>query len=106
MELRTVTKRSGNFVAYDRTKIFNAISGANRDASTPEDKLQPDDVERVTISVELAIGNRENISVEEIQDQVEKSLMAQGFFDVAKQFIIYREKHSQRRRAQNYRRQR
>ncbi len=100
MELRTVTKRSGNFVAYDRTKIFNAISGANRDASTPEDKLQPDDVERVTISVELAIGNRENISVEEIQDQVEKSLMAQGFFDVAKQFIIYREKHSQRRRAQ------
>ncbi len=100
MELRTVTKRSGNFVAYDRAKIYNAVSGANRDASTPEDKLQPDDIERVTVSVELAIGNRENISVEEIQDQVEKSLMAQGFFDVAKQFIIYREKHSQRRRAQ------
>lgn len=100
MKIKTVTKRSGSMVDYDRLKIFNAISGANRDASTPADKLQPDDVERVTVSVELAIADKDGINVEEIQDQVERALMANGFFDVAKQFIVYREKHTQRRLAQ------
>lgn len=100
MKLKTVTKRSGDTVSYDRAKIFNAISGANRDATTAADKLQPEDVERVTVSVELAIAEKDGINVEEIQDQVEKSLMEQGFFDVAKQFIVYREKHAQRRNAQ------
>ncbi len=100
MKLKTVVKRAGNSVSYDRAKIFNAIAGANRDASTPEDKLTPEDIERVTGCVENAIAERESIGVEEIQDQVEKSLMAQGFFDVAKQFIVYREKHAQRRNAQ------
>lgn len=100
MKLRTVIKRSGNTVDYDRGKIFNAISGANRDASTPADKLNPEDIEHVTNSVENAISDHESIGVEDIQDQVEKSLMQAGFFDVAKQFIVYREKHSQRRMAQ------
>ncbi|MBQ7493079.1 MAG: anaerobic ribonucleoside triphosphate reductase, partial [Selenomonadaceae bacterium] len=74
--------------------------GANRDASTPDDKLSEDDLERVTTSVERAIAENEIIGVEAIQDQVEKALMAHGFFDVAKQFIVYRQKHSQRRAAQ------
>ena len=100
MNLKTVVKRSGETVDYDRAKIFNAITGANRDATTPADKLKSDDVERVTAAVENAIGGRESIGVEEIQDEVEKALMAQGFFDVAKQFILYREKHAQRRNAQ------
>ncbi len=100
MKLKTVIKRSGNAVDYDRTKIFNAIAGANNDATTAENKLQPNDIEKVTASVEVAISDFENIGVEEIQDEVEKALMAGGFFDVAKQFILYREKHSQRRMAQ------
>ncbi len=100
MKLSKVRKRSGQRVNYDREKIFNAIAGANRDASTPSDKLSADDVERVTDSVEQAIASNEIIGVEEIQDQVEKSLMAHGFYDVAKQFIVYRQKHAQRRVAQ------
>ena len=100
MKLAKVRKRSGQRVNYDREKIYNAIVGANRDASTPADKLSEDDLERVTNSVEQAIAENEIIGVEDIQDQVEKSLMAHGFFDVAKQFIVYRQKHSQRRAAQ------
>ena len=100
MKLRTVTKRSGTTVEYDRQKIFNAIAGANRDASTPRDRLSAVDVENVTDAVELAIADIDSIGVEEIQDAVEKSLMQHGFFDVAKQFIVYREKHAQRREAQ------
>ena len=100
MKLARVRKRSGQRVNYDRKKIFNAITGANRDASTPSDKLSAEDVERVTDSVEQAIAENEIIGVEAIQDQVEKSLMAHGFYDVAKQFIVYRQKHAQRREAQ------
>ncbi|MBQ3443963.1 MAG: anaerobic ribonucleoside triphosphate reductase [Selenomonadaceae bacterium] len=100
MRLAKVRKRSGQKVNYDREKIFNAIAGANRDASTPSDKLSAHDVERVTDSVEQAIAENEIIGVEAIQDQVEKSLMAHGFYDVAKQFIVYRQKHAQRRVAQ------
>ena len=100
MKLKTVTKRSGSTVVYDREKIFNAIVGANRDATKPEYKLSPQAVELVTNSVEIAISDYDNIGVEEIQDQVEKSLMENNFFDVAKQYIVYREKHAQRRRAQ------
>lgn len=100
MRLAKVRKRSGQKVSYDREKILNAIAGANRDASTPADKLSADDLELVTDSVEQAIAESEIIDVEAIQDQVEKSLMTHGFFDVAKQFIVYRQKHTQRRAAQ------
>ncbi|MBR3498212.1 MAG: hypothetical protein IKO05_04385 [Selenomonadaceae bacterium] len=100
MNLTKVRKRSGQKVSYDREKIRNAIAGANRDASTPADKLSAEDVELVTDSVEQALAEEETVGVEEIQDQVEKSLMAHGFFDVAKQFIVYRQKHAQRRAAQ------
>ncbi len=100
MQLTKVRKRSGQKVNYDRKKIFNAIAGANRDATTPADKLSSEELELVTDSVERAIAESEIIGVEAIQDQVEKCLMAHGFFDVAKQFIVYRQKHSQRRAAQ------
>ncbi|MBR0060571.1 MAG: anaerobic ribonucleoside triphosphate reductase, partial [Selenomonadaceae bacterium] len=100
MNLLKVRKRSGQRVTYDRTKIFNAIAGANRDASTADDKLSDDDIERVTDSVEQELCDCEVLGVEAIQDRVEKALMAHGFFDVAKQFIVYRQRHSQRRAAQ------
>ncbi len=100
MKLTKVRKRSGQRVNYDREKIFNAIAGANRDATTPADKLSAEDLELVTDSVERAISENEIIGVEAIQDQVEKALMAHGFYDVAKQFIVYRQRHTQRREAQ------
>lgn len=99
MQLKTVTKRSGNSVVYDRRKIFNAVAGANRDATTAGDKLKPEDVESVTQDVERAISDRDGIGVEEIQNIVETTLMTHGFFDVAKQYIVYRQKHAQRRDA-------
>ena len=100
MNLKMVIKRSGTKVNYDRNKIKSAISGANRDASTPQDRLKTEDIEIVTEAIEKAISNVESIGVEDIQDVVEKSLMEYGFFDVAKQYIVYREKHAQRREAQ------
>lgn len=100
MRLKTVINRSGSTVNYNRTKIFNAIAGANRDASTPSDRLDDDALEQVTTAVEEAISDLDSIGVEEIQDVVEKALMEHGFFDVAKKYIVHREKHARRREAQ------
>ena len=63
-------KRSGSKVNYNRKKIFNAIAGANRDATTPRDQLSETDLELVTNAVETAIANTDSIGVEEIQDTV------------------------------------
>ena len=52
MNLKMVIKRSGTKVNYDRNKIKSAISGANRDASTPQDRLKAADIELVTEAIE------------------------------------------------------
>ena len=97
MTLKTVTKRYGGQVPYDRRKIVNAIRGANQDAGTI---MTERDILRVTMLVELDIRDRENVSVEEIQDLVEQELMKQDFYDIAKKYIRYRQRHADRREAQ------
>ena len=99
MNIKTVTKRSGHTVPYNRAKIYNAIVGANVDGgSTMSEK----DVDAVTSQVEWDVAERENVSVEEIQDIVEQELMKYGFYDVAKKYITYRQKHAERRAAQKH----
>lgn len=99
MNLKTVTKRSGHTVPYNREKIFNAIAGANVDGgSTMTEK----DIDEVTSQVEWDIKDRDNVSVEEIQDIVEQELMKYDFYDIAKKYITYRQKHAERRAAQKH----
>ncbi len=99
MQLKTVTKRSGHTVEYDIQKIYNAILGANKDAAN---RMTEKDISRVTKCVEMDIQDRENISVEEIQDVVEQELMKHDFYDIAKKYIMYRQKHAERRAAQKH----
>lgn len=99
MNLKTVTKRSGHTVAYNREKIYNAIVGANVDGGSV---MTEKDVDSVTSQVEWDIAERENVSVEEIQDLVEEELMKYGFYDIAKKYITYRQKHAERRAAQKH----
>lgn len=97
MTLKNVIKRSGLTVAYDREKIYNAIAGAAKEL--PE-AITKDDVERITDLTEQQIADHDSLGVEEIQDIVEKTLMEQGFFSVAKCYIMYRQRHAERRVAQ------
>ena len=99
MKLKTVTKRSGMNVPYDRVKILNAIKGANRDGG---EQMSEAYIEAVTGGVEEVIFQRESISVEEIQDIVEQELMKHGFYEIAKKYIKYRQKHADRRAAQQH----
>lgn len=99
MNLKTVTKRFGHTVPYNREKIFHAIAGANTDGGG---KMTDKDIDEVTSQVEWDIQDRENVSVEEIQDIVERELMKYDFYEVAKKYITYRQKHAERRAAQKH----
>lgn len=99
MKLKTVTKRSGHTVDYDRRKIYNAIAGAVGDSN---EEMTRDDIDAVTDRVEIIISPLDNVGVEDIQDIVEKELMKYGCYDIAKKYIRYRHRHEERRRAQKH----
>ena len=99
MKLKTVIKRSGMTVPYDRIKIRNAIKGANSDAGQQMSEAY---IDAVTGGVEAIIAERESVSVEDIQDVVEQELMKHGFYEIAKKYIKYRQKHAERREAQRH----
>ena len=86
-----VIKRNGNKVDFDKNKIIEAILKANKDVQG-----------RQKVSVKLAREIAKNIenydksklTVEEIQDLVEKELMSAEKYDLAKAYIVYREKRA------------
>ena len=84
-----VVKRDGEIVKFDANKIIEAISGANRDVKGREKASIANKKEIVKYIKAL---NKDIITVEEIQDIVEKQLMGIGKFELAKQYIVYREK--------------
>jgi ribonucleoside-triphosphate reductase len=84
-----VKKRDGQIVKFDANKIMEAISGANRDVKGREKASIANKKEIVKYIKAL---NKDIITVEEIQDIVEKQLMEIGKFELAKQYIVYREK--------------
>lgn len=82
-----VIKRNGKTVDFSSEKIKNAIKGAFSDINVDYD-------ENIYKSViwYLRELNKEVLTVEEIQDVIEKSLMKK-FPDVAKAYIVYRYQH-------------
>lgn len=91
-----VIKRDGREVNYDRSKIMVAISKAN-DEVPPEEKITEDVIESIVEYIETR--NRKRMLVEDIQDIIEEKLMAEGKYDLAKTYIIYRYKRELVRRA-------
>ncbi|WP_301051383.1 ribonucleoside-diphosphate reductase subunit alpha [uncultured Dubosiella sp.] len=92
MEIR---KRSGQLEAYDPQKIIEAIrkSFRSREKTPSESELAA-----LLASVELRLKGQE-ITVEQIQDEVERSLMEQGYYDVAKAYILYRDHRTKLRQS-------
>ena len=85
-----IIKRSGTEVAFDITKIENAIRGANRDVAEA-DRLTERQVVYASQNVAEACEKAgHTVSVEEVQDLVEDELMALDKYDVARKYIIYR----------------
>ncbi len=85
-----IIKRNGSEATFDITKIIAAVTKANEVVEENE-RMTPMQIRRIAESVELACQkNNRSMSVEEIQDLVEKQIMAHGAFEVAKRYITYR----------------
>ena len=85
-----IIKRNGSEVAFDIDKISIAITKANEVVDESE-RMTPTQIKRIAESVALQCEKMNRApSVEEIQDLVEKQIMAHGAFEVAKRYITYR----------------
>ena len=92
MEIKnfTITKRDGSKDRFSLDKIMNAIIKAF------DSVKEPVDLGNVSkILSRLDIYN--NIKVEVIQNQVEEALMSEGYYKVAKSFMLYRQQHTEDR---------
>lgn len=85
-----VIKRDKKVEPFDVNKIDAAITKAFNAVNEPIDSDILQDIKD-----ELYINNI--VSVEELQDQLEKALMACDYYDVAKAFILYRRKRTESR---------
>lgn len=95
-----VEKRDGSIVDFDCQKIFSAISKAFDSLH-----MEKDDtiinllVLRATADFQSKI-KKDRISVEMIQDSVEKTLSESGYYPVAKTYILYRKQRENVRKIQ------
>jgi ribonucleoside-triphosphate reductase len=92
MEIKnfTITKRDGSKDRFSLDKIMNAITKAFESVEEPTDLG--------TISKIIShLDMHDDIKVEDIQNQVEEALMREGYFKVAKSFILYRQEHTEDR---------
>ena len=89
-----VLKRDGRQVEFDRSKIFNAVYKAFEQLNKPSDEATQI---AGKIANEIEAGCKNGCSVEDIQDIVEKKLMASSHKDVAKAYINYRQLHKMAR---------
>lgn len=91
--MNQIKKRKGNLVAYDPEKIRVAITSANHDIKKKASDAEIEVIfEAAKNEVEELLTNH-NVSVEEINDIVERSMMKYDCYELAKQFIEYRYRH-------------
>lgn len=87
-----IQKRNGLYQDYDAYKIKSAIQKAFQSLQVQIDERQ---LNELVYDVEKQVY--EKMPVEKIQDVVEETLMKYGYHQVAKAYILYRQKHSENR---------
>ena len=92
MEIRnfTITKRDGTKDRFSLDKIMNAIMKAFESVNEPIDLGS---ISKIISHLDM----QEDIKVEDIQNQVEEALMREGYYRVAKSFMLYRQQHTEDR---------
>lgn len=91
--INEIRKRDGRIVPFDKQKIIDAISRANKEVPPCEqasDSFIDEVADDVCFNVKLICGIP---TVEEVQEIVETQLMIHEMYDVAKAYIRYRNKH-------------
>lgn len=97
LSIEKIKKRDGAIALYNSEKIANAVTAAfvavyGEAASKKSYKDRATKIEQEVDAGYGALPKDHVISVEEIQDDVEKALMRAGEYDVAKAYILYRKR--------------
>ncbi len=87
-----VRKRNGNIVAFDKKKIIVAIQKAMLEVN-----INTDNAYGITDFVYEKIKDKNEVSIEEIQDIIEDTLMSENYPTVAKAYILYRDERKRKR---------
>ncbi len=86
-----IIKRNGQEVLFDSEKIKNAITKANNSIDDISKRLSLQQIDKIVADVTEECNQMGRaVGVEEVQDFVEKAIMKQGTYDVAKSYITYR----------------
>lgn len=93
---KQVIKRDGKAVPFNIEKIVTAIRKAN---AAVEEPARVDEAAIHAIADKIEATEVERLHVEDIQDMVEKELVAAGKYKLAKAYILYRYEHALRRKA-------
>ena len=99
-----VIKRNGTVVPYNDSKIsvaitkaFLAVEGGTAAASSRIHETVAKLAEQVSATFKRRMPSGGTIHIEDIQDQVELSLMRAGEHRIARDYVIYREEHARAR---------
>ena len=94
-----IQKRTGENVAFDKNKVEQALHKAYKGINkSPDLDIIATISEKIHEFAKSKSQSNLLITVEEIQDMVEKFLMLNGEHDIAKSYILYRDKHSEMRK--------
>jgi len=94
-----IIKRNGEEAVFDIQKIEMAISKANNEVPSSE-QLSKEQIHNIAQSIEKHCRTSiSEMNVEAIQDMVEKKIMEESAFSIAKKYITYRYQHELMRKA-------
>ena len=88
--LTRIIKRDGREVAFDRSKITDAIFKAAQVLGGSDYQMAQDLAVQVEAYVERILGEGAVPTVEQVQDAVEHTLIENGHARTAKEYILYR----------------
>ena len=93
-----IRKRDGRIVVFDENKITQAVFKACQSVGDNDLEKAHKVSQQVVSILEITCRGLRVPDVEEVQDLVEKILMENGYVEIAKSYILYREQHAQIRR--------
>ena len=100
-----IIKRNGEEAVFDISKIATAITKANNQVPLNE-QLSREQIQAIAGRIaDVCSQSATEMNVEAIQDLVEKEIMKQGAFSIAKLYITYRYRHELMRKANSTDRQ-
>lgn len=91
-----IRKRNGELVEFIPGKIKSALEKA---FVSQGKKIDEEELSKLLTTLLSRLPNDEDLTVELVQDEAERVLMEYGWYDVAKAYILYREKRSILRQA-------